>query len=64
MKNELIEGRDYYYNERGFIVLTAIYHLEKGYCCGNGCKHCPYDYINVREPKRRELRLKKHSPDQ
>jgi hypothetical protein len=62
MKNELIEGRDYYYNEKGFIVLTELYHLEKGYCCGNGCRHCPYDYINVREPKRRELRIKKQIP--
>ena len=51
MKNKLIEGEDFYYNEQGYIVLTAQYHLERGSCCGNGCKHCPYNYINVPEPK-------------
>ena len=55
MKNNLAEGTDFYYNEQGFIVLTAKYHLERGYCCGNGCKHCPYEYKNVPEPKRSEL---------
>ncbi len=39
---ELIEGIDFYYNKEGLVVLTEQYHLEKGYCCGNGCLHCPY----------------------
>ncbi len=43
MKNNWIEGEDFYYNEQGFIVLTAKYHLDRGHCCGNGCKHCPYE---------------------
>jgi Family of unknown function (DUF5522) len=55
MKNQLVEGIDFYYNESGYIVLTEKYHLEKGFCCGNGCIHCPYDYENVTEPKRKEL---------
>jgi hypothetical protein len=45
--NSWIEGEDFYYNEQGFIVLTAKYHLDRGHCCGNGCRHCPYEYINV-----------------
>ena len=53
--DNLTEGEHYYYNEQGFIVLTAKYHLEKGDCCGNGCLHCPYRYKNVAEPKRSEL---------
>jgi len=53
--NSWIEGEDFYYNEQGFIVLTARYHLNRGHCCGNGCKHCPYEYINVPDPKRNEL---------
>ena len=36
------EGRDYYFNEQGLMVMTAAYHLRRGYCCGSGCKHCPY----------------------
>lgn len=39
----LKKGEDYYINEAGFYVFTAKYLLERGYCCGNGCKHCPYE---------------------
>lgn len=53
--NKLKEGEDYYFNADGLMVLTAAFHLKKGFCCGNGCKHCPYEYINVPEPKRSEL---------
>lgn len=54
MSNELAP-EDFYYNEDGYIVLTEQFHLKKGYCCGNGCKHCPYNYSNVPEPKRSSL---------
>lgn len=53
--NTLTEGEHYYYNEEGFVVLTEKFHLQKGYCCGNGCKHCPFEFINVPETKRNEL---------
>jgi hypothetical protein len=53
--NKLAEGSDYYFNEEGFVVFTENYHLERGICCGNGCKHCPFDFNNVPEPKRSEL---------
>ncbi|MBS1509192.1 MAG: hypothetical protein JST86_00010 [Bacteroidetes bacterium] len=53
--NQLIEGEDYYFNEQGFVVFTAQYHLAKGFCCGNGCRHCPYNYEKVPEPKRSNL---------
>ncbi|RIH87592.1 hypothetical protein Mlute_00901 [Meiothermus luteus] len=38
---ELREGEDYYL-EGGFLVFTAAYHRKRGYCCGSGCRHCPY----------------------
>jgi hypothetical protein len=53
------EGKDFYYDVRGYMVLTAAYLLERGFCCGNGCRHCPYDYENVPEPRRTELRAEK-----
>ena len=53
--DQWIEGIHYYYNEKGLVVLTEKYLRERGYCCGNGCKHCPYEYENVPEPKRTEL---------
>jgi hypothetical protein len=52
---ELIEGVDFYYNEQGLMVLTEKYHLERGYCCGNGCRHCPFEYERVSEPLRSQL---------
>ena len=55
MSHELIEDEDFYFNEDGNMVFTEKYLLRKGECCGNGCRHCPYDYINVAEPKRSEL---------
>jgi hypothetical protein len=55
LNNQLIEGEDFYYNEDGLFVFTEKYHLDKGICCGNGCKHCPYNFINVPEPRRNEL---------
>jgi hypothetical protein len=48
----LVEGVDYYLNEKGLVVLTAHHHLQRGYCCGLSCLHCPYQYEAVPEPKR------------
>lgn len=56
MNNKLMEGIDFYW-ENGLMVLSEKFHLNKGYCCGNGCKHCPYQYDAVPEPKRTELLL-------
>lgn len=36
------EGIDYYNDPKGYRVFTVKYHTERGYCCGNGCRHCPY----------------------
>jgi Family of unknown function (DUF5522) len=37
----LIEYRDYYI-ENGRWVFTAHFLAERGYCCENRCRHCPY----------------------
>ena len=37
---------DFYYNENGLMVMTESYHLRRGYCCNNNCKHCPYKSKN------------------
>ena len=26
----------------GLFVLTAAFLADRGTCCGNGCRHCPY----------------------
>lgn len=28
--------------QTGFFVMTAHYLQARGYCCGAGCRHCPY----------------------
>lgn len=38
----MIEGEDFYW-EGGFLVFTAKFHLQRGSCCGSGCRHCPYE---------------------
>lgn len=39
----LTEGIDYYIDEQGRYVFTAKYLRERGHCCKNGCRHCPYN---------------------
>lgn len=34
----------YYIDEKGNLVFTEKYHLKRGYCCENGCRHCPYGF--------------------
>ena len=44
-------GKDkYYYSKEGYIIFTEKYHLKRGYCCENNCKHCPYN----KEDKRKQ----------
>ncbi|WP_409479814.1 cysteine-rich CWC family protein [Pseudobdellovibrio sp. HCB154] len=35
-------NEDYYFDTNGLMVFSRHYHLKRGYCCGNGCRHCPY----------------------
>ncbi|MBB1283460.1 DUF559 domain-containing protein [Flavisolibacter sp. BT320] len=49
------QEEDYYLTEDGRVVFTANYLRKRGYCCGNGCRHCPFNYEAVPEPKRSAL---------
>ena len=40
--SKFIEGI-HYYMDGTRVVFTALSHIQRGQCCGNGCKHCPYD---------------------
>ncbi|MCB0431264.1 MAG: hypothetical protein H6585_00915 [Flavobacteriales bacterium] len=39
-----LDPEDYYHSPEGYLVFTEAYHLKRGYCCQNGCKHCPYGF--------------------
>lgn len=38
---------DFYFGPDGLMILTAAYHLRRGYCCDNDCRHCPYQTTSV-----------------
>lgn len=38
----LTENIDYTL-DAGNLVFSRWYHLKRGNCCGNGCRHCPYN---------------------
>ncbi|MFT5167466.1 MAG: hypothetical protein ACI8P3_002704 [Saprospiraceae bacterium] len=39
-----VKGVDFYI-DKGMYVFTAHYLLKRGYCCDNGCRHCPYSGV-------------------
>lgn len=43
----LVLNEDYYIEE-GRWVFTAAFHKKRGQCCGSGCRHCPFEHVNVR----------------
>ena len=32
-----------YYMDGERVVFTEEFHIRRVQCCGNGCRHCPYD---------------------
>jgi hypothetical protein len=42
IKEKINLKEDEYYFNQGKLVFTEQYHLNRGRCCNNNCKHCPY----------------------
>jgi 2-iminoacetate synthase ThiH len=38
-----LEENVHYYIEEDRVIFMALFHIQRGSCCGNGCRHCPYD---------------------
>ena len=39
------QGRHGYIDPRsGYWVTTTLGHTLRGSCCGNACRHCPFDH--------------------
>ena len=32
----------HYYLEGNKVIFTEKYHLQRGECCNNNCRHCPF----------------------
>ena len=43
-KKSKLEDDEFYLSPEGYIVFTEKYLLKCGFCCKNGCKHCPYGF--------------------
>ena len=41
-KKEFVKDVDYYL-EAGYVIFTEKYLRERNFCCGNNCRHCPYE---------------------
>ena len=37
-----LERKKDYYLENGKVIMTELYHVKRGSCCGSGCRHCPF----------------------
>jgi len=42
-KKNLAED-EFYFSPEGYLIFTEKYLLKRGFCCKNGCKHCPYGF--------------------
>ena len=51
MPRKIIENIDYYLENKS-VVFTALFHLKRGKCCGNKCRHCPYEPKHEKGNKR------------
>ena len=41
MSKDLKNNIDYYI-EGERVIFTSLFHIKRGSCCGNGCRHCPF----------------------
>ena len=40
-RDGFIEGV-HYYMDSGLLIFKELFHIQRGQCCGNGCRHCPF----------------------
>lgn len=50
-----MEINNNYYYENGMVVFTEAFLLKRGFCCHNGCRHCPYPKNNENENTKRTI---------
>ena len=42
--------QDFYTDPKtGYSVMTEYSHKKRGKCCGSGCRHCPFNHVNVKD---------------
>ena len=53
-------GQTNFYYENGNVVFTEKFLLERGYCCGLGCRHCPYGEDIQRAAMGKSLKMREN----
>ena len=48
------QAKHNYYKDpkTGYTVFTEYGHKKRGTCCGAGCRHCPFNHVNVKDKSR------------
>lgn len=54
-KRSKLDAEDFYLSPEGYVVFTEKYLLKRGYCCKNGCKHCPYGFDKKTGKTKKEI---------
>lgn len=44
----------HYYLEGERVIFTSLFHIQRGSCCGSGCRNCPYTKPHTRGNKNLE----------
>lgn len=62
MSKDLINNVDYYI-EGERVIFTALAHIKRGHCCGEQCRHCPYEPRHTRGKVVISEKILKFSPN-
>ena len=49
-------ARSYMDPKTGYSVFTQLAALDRGRCCGSGCRHCPYEHRNCSAARKSQLK--------
>jgi iron complex transport system substrate-binding protein len=51
LHQEACKGNEDFYTDpsTGYNVFTEVAHKKRGKCCGSGCRHCPYNHVNLKD---------------
>lgn len=52
-----LPNEDFYEDKNGNTVFTAQFHLKRGYCCKNKCRHCPWNFGRKKQKPSSENKL-------
>ena len=64
MNDFKLEPEDFYLDDDGNMVFTAIYLKKRKFCCKSGCRHCPYGFGQSIDPDLPPELIQKSYPEE